>query len=79
MQFETIHPFLDSNGRLGRLLIVLMLIEAGVLQQPLLYISLFFKQHRSRYYELLDRLRPQEDWEAMSTDIENCTTSDTEK
>ena len=56
-----------------------MLIEAGVLQQPLLYISLFFKQHRSRYYELLDRLRPQEDWEAMSTDIENCTTSDTEK
>jgi Fic family protein len=79
MQFETIHPFLDGNGRLGRLLIVLMLIEAGVLQQPLLYISLFFKQHRSRYYELLDRLRPQEDWEAMSTDIENCTTSDTEK
>jgi Fic family protein len=79
VQFETIHPFLDGNGRLGRLLIVLMLIEAGVLQQPLLYISLFFKQHRSRYYELLDRLRPQEDWEAMSTDIENCTTSDTEK
>jgi Fic family protein len=64
MQFETIHPFLDGNGRLGRLLIVLMLIEAGVLQQPLHYMSLFFKQHRSRYYELLDRVRQQEDWEA---------------
>jgi Fic family protein len=79
VQFERIHPFLDGNGRLGRLLIVFLLIEAGVLQQPLLYISLFFKQHRSRYYELLYRLRPQEDCEAMSTDIENFTTSDTEK
>ncbi len=64
VQFETIHPFLDGNGRLGRLLIVLMLIEAGVLQQPLLYLSLFFKQHRSRYYELLDGVRQQGDWEA---------------
>lgn len=64
VQFETIHPFLDGNGRLGRLLIVLMLIEAGVLQQPLLYLSLFFKQHRSRYYELLDVVRQQGDWEA---------------
>jgi hypothetical protein len=52
------------GGRLGRLMIVLMLIEACVLQQPLLYISLFFKQHRSRYYVLLDRVRQQEDWEA---------------
>ena len=64
VQFETIHPFLDGNGRLGRLLIVLMLIEAGVLQQPLLYLSLFFKEHRSRYYELLDGVRQQGDWEA---------------
>jgi Fic family protein len=64
VQFETIHPFLDGNGRLGRLLIVLMLIEAGVLQQPLLYLSLFIKQHRSRYYELLDGVRQQGDWEA---------------
>jgi Fic family protein len=64
VQFETIHPFLDGNGRLGRLLIVLMLVEAGVLGQPLLYLSLFFKQHRSRYYELLDGVRQTGDWEA---------------
>ncbi len=63
-QFETIHPFLNGNGRLGRLLIVLMLHDSGVLQQPLLYLSLYFKQHRALYDELLDRVRIQGDWEA---------------
>jgi Fic family protein len=64
VQFETIHPFLDGNGRLGRLLIVLLLYHGRVLSQPLLYLSLYFKQHRSIYYELLDRVRVEGDWEA---------------
>ena len=63
VQFETIHPFLDGNGRVGRLLIAMMLCHAGVLQEPLLYLSLFFKQHRSVYYQLLDRVRRTGDWE----------------
>ena len=63
VQFETIHPFLDGNGRVGRLLITLLLCEAGVLSQPMLYLSAYFKRHRDRYYELLDRVRQTGDWE----------------
>ncbi len=64
VQFETIHPFMDGNGRLGRLLIPLILVEAGVLQEPLLYLSVFFKQHRQTYYERLQQVRMTGDWEA---------------
>ncbi len=63
VQFETIHPFLDGNGRVGRLLIVLMLMDGNVLRQPLLYLSLFFKQHRDEYYRLLGSIRSVGDWE----------------
>ena len=67
VQFETIHPFLDGNGRVGRLLITLLLCNAGVLRQPLLYLSLYFKQRRSEYYELLNRVRHTGDWEEWLT------------
>lgn len=63
VQFETIHPFLDGNGRLGRLLIVLMLCDAGLLDQPSLYLSLFFKSRRDDYYLRLDAVRTHGDWE----------------
>jgi cell filamentation protein, protein adenylyltransferase len=63
VQFETIHPFLDGNGRLGRLMITFLLCAAGVLREPILYLSLYFKQHRATYYDLLDRVRAKGDWE----------------
>lgn len=63
VQFETIHPFLDGNGRLGRLLIIFFLCVKGVLKSPFLYLSLFFKKHRTLYYEALNSVRKDGDWE----------------
>jgi Fic family protein len=63
VQFETIHPFLDGNGRVGRLLITLLLCSEKVLQQPLLYLSLYFKQNRDAYYDHLQRVRTEGAWE----------------
>ena len=64
VQFETVHPFLDGNGRVGRLLIALVLHHGGALHEPLLYLSLYFKQHRDDYYALLNEVRRHGDWEA---------------
>ena len=63
-QFETIHPFLDGNGRIGRLLITLILCVEGALERPLLYLSLYLKRHRDLYYEHLQRVRVEGDWES---------------
>src|SRR5208337_4706586 len=63
VQYETIHPFLDGNGRLGRLLLTLLLCESGVLREPMLYLSLYLKSNRARYYELLQRVRTEGAWE----------------
>ncbi len=63
VQFETIHPFLDGNGRLGRLLITLLFCQERVLRQPMLYLSLYFKAHRQVYYDLLQAVRTDGDWE----------------
>jgi Fic family protein len=64
VQFETIHPFLDGNGRLGRLLVTFLLCAEGMLREPILYLSLYLKTHRQAYYDLLQRVREQGDWEA---------------
>ena len=63
VQFETIHPFLDGNGRLGRLLITLILVHEKILAEPVLYLSLYFKAHRSDYYDLLQAVRKEGNWE----------------
>jgi Fic family protein len=60
--FETIHPFLDGNGRIGRLLITLFLIERGLLSEPLLYVSSYIEKHKAAYYETLQRTRTHGDW-----------------
>jgi len=63
VQFETIHPFLDGNGRLGRLLIILLLCENGILKEPILYLSLYLKENRDLYYNLLQEVRINGRWE----------------
>jgi len=63
VQFETIHPYLDGNGRLGRLLVPMIFVREGVLAQPLLYVSLYLKRHREIYYDLLQSTRRDGDWE----------------
>ena len=63
VQFETLHPYLDGNGRLGRLLITLLLQHWGLLSRPLLYLSLFLKTHRQEYYQRLSAVRAEGDWE----------------
>jgi len=63
LQLETIHPYLDGNGRIGRLLVTLLLEEWNLLSKPLLYLSLFFKQNRQDYYRLLNAVRTEGDWE----------------
>lgn len=66
-QFETIHPFMDGNGRVGRLLITFLLVHRGVLHRPLLYLSLYLKRHRVDYYDALMAVRDEGDWESWLT------------
>lgn len=76
VQFETIHPFLDGNGRLGRLLITLLLCENGILQEPILYLSLYLKQNRKTYYDLLQQVRTDGSWETwLEFFLDGVTTS----
>jgi Fic family protein len=76
VQFESIHPFLDGNGRVGRLLVTLLLCAEGMLKDPLLYLSLYFKERRQAYYDLLMRVRTHGDWEAwlefFATGVRDC-------
>lgn len=74
VQFESIHPFLDGNGRIGRLLIALLLEHWGVLNTPLLYLSLAFKRHRPEYYERLSDVRIHGDWEGWTKFFLRCVT-----
>jgi Fic family protein len=78
-QFETIHPFLDGNGRMGRLLITFLLCHHRVLDEPLLYLSIFFKQNRQEYYERLQAIRDKGDWEGwLAFFLEGVATVSTE-
>jgi Fic family protein len=72
VQFETIHPFLDGNGRIGRLLIALLVEHWGLMNQPLLYLSLAFKRHRAEYYRALLEVRTQGDWEGWTAFFLRC-------
>jgi Fic family protein len=72
VQFETIHPFLDGNGRIGRLLITLLLEQWGLLQTPMLYLSLAFKRRQQEYYARLSGVRTEGDWEAWTTFYLEC-------
>ncbi len=72
VQFETIHPFLDGNGRIGRLLITLLLEHWGLLSSPLLYLSLAFKKHRQQYYEIINNVRIKGDWEGWTAFFLEC-------
>lgn len=72
VQFETIHPFLDGNGRIGRLLITLLVEHWGLLDAPLLYLSLAFKRHQSQYYQRLAAVRTEGDWEGWTTFFLGC-------
>jgi Fic family protein len=79
VQFETIHPFLDGNGRLGRLLITFLMVAQEAMKEPLLYLSLYFKANRQRYYDLLQQVRLEGDWEAWLEFFLNGVTSTAEQ